>query len=60
MNDFKLVDRMHSRLCSQCLHDLDFRKSEGNGCNILLEAILLQGLPEEWQGGLCDSFEPEP
>lgn len=61
MNDaLKEIDTMHSRMCTRCLRDLDFRRDEGSGCNILLEAILVQGPPVEWVGGVCDAFEPEP
>lgn len=55
----RMIDDMHSRLCTQCIHDAEYRRDEGTGCNILLEAILIQGAPVEWVGGLCDEFEPE-
>lgn len=60
MGDLKVVDKMHSRMCTRCLRDLAYRREEGAGCNILLEAIFLQGEPEEWSNGVCDKFEPEP
>lgn len=59
MGDLRVVDEMHSRQCTQCLRDLAYRRDEGSGCDILLEAIFIQGAPDEWAGGVCDAFEPE-
>ena len=56
----KYVSRMQVAQCGHCIRDLEYRMDMGSGCEILLEGILGQGLPDEWAEYRCDAFEPEP
>lgn len=58
MVSHNVVDAMYSYQCTKCVRDEEFRDNTGPGCEILLEAILINACPEEWDGNVCDAFEP--
>ena len=55
-----IKDKFESMWCNKCQKDYTYRKTgKGSGCKILMDVMVLDHIPKEWQEQeeTCQSFQ---